>query len=280
MFSQIRRILKSNNFQIIPKMALNITRRNVVFAQFRALQTLKQKTDKSNESKEEEYENEPNSGQIKIKVEDSVERPSHVEENNIVEKIKAELKDTVHDDSKPLPPQVLDEIMETMANDLSDEVNVIFAAISEEMPKASKEVRAKEVINRVKDFINLEENWTSGKMGSLLTDCDISPALWEKSLDYYIKEDDEISHQLYTNFAKVLLEKSQLKELNEEEKLAIKQFLETKLQEFAEHEGFKKVTTPEEDERSKVVHSKIADAVEEKYNVNVNPVRDTLETLK
>jgi len=109
----------------------------------------------------------------------------------------------IEDDSKPLPPQVLGEIMETIANDLADEVKVIFADIAEEMPKASKEVRAKEAINRVKDFINCEENWTSGKMGSLLTDCGISPAIWEKSLDYYIKEDDEISDQLYTNFARV-----------------------------------------------------------------------------
>jgi len=62
-------------------------------------------------------------------------------------------------------------------------------------------------------------------MGSVLTELGVNPDVWDKNMNYYIKEDDNFNNW-YTNWQQQLLEKVfPLEKISEEKKEEIKKSL-------------------------------------------------------
>jgi ribosomal protein S13 len=178
---------------------------------------------------------------------------------------------------KELSPKDMQEIMELIEKDFSSMFHLFYEDLLEPSAtssSAASDLSNSDMVHKVKNFLHEEENWCSGRIGDLLTNCEVSPSVWEKCLDYYIKEDSEFGYW-YKNWEEALLEKSlPLVELSEEQYTQLTDCLKDKWKMYCSHEKYKNIMNNYE--MSRRLREKIKDDIEEAYGVNMNCVYDEI----
>jgi ribosomal protein S13 len=182
-----------------------------------------------------------------------------------------------HNQAKRLSIKDMQEIMELIEKDFSNMFQLFYEDLLEHSNVSSMTASDSgnhEMIHKIKDFLHEEENWCSGRMGDLLANCEVSPSVWEKCLDYYIKDDSEFGNW-YQSWEEALLEKSlPLVDLSDEEYTQLKDCLKEKWNMYCSHERYKNIKNNYE--MSRRLREKIKDDIEEKFGVNMNCLYDEI----
>jgi len=118
--------------------------------------------------------------------------------------------------------QAIREILEAIGSLSPNEFKKLYTELSDVIPKGAGDNSINESMTKVKEFFENQSNWREGRMGSVLTELGVNPDVWDKNMNYYIKEDDNFNNW-YTNLQQQLLEKVfPLEKISEEKKEEIK----------------------------------------------------------
>jgi len=118
--------------------------------------------------------------------------------------------------------QAIREILEAIGSLSPNEFKKLYTELSDVIPKGAGDNSINESMTKVKEFFENQSNWREGRMGSVLTELGVNPDVWDKNMNYYIKEDDNFN-KWYTNWQQQLLEKVfPLEKISEEKKEEIK----------------------------------------------------------
>jgi phage host-nuclease inhibitor protein Gam len=191
------------------------------------------------------------------KTQDSVDPNQEIK--RLRQKFADELKSISESHSeKVLSAQTIRDIMDSVAKLSPEEFTNMYNRFSKEMPKATKNLSATEISDHFKSLVGNPKNWETGKTRSVLENGEIQPAVWEKEMDYYIKEDNTFG-SWYTNLQQSLIEKNfPLEELSDAQKKEIQEYSKKHYDEHSKETKTKGVS-----------YDKVIEDLQNKYSFNV-----------